>query len=241
MSENLTRRLIEVLAPDVFVNHVGSTEVYTFTVCDRLAEKPTCAGRAGINATVRVVRADVEATVRPQDVVAPGEAGELIVALDSDEAFAGYWNRPDADARAIRDGWYFTGDLVYEDPDGDLYLMGRVDDMIISAGENIYPAQVEDVLLRHPAVQDVAVVGLPDERLGQQVTAFVVAQAQGPSPEALDQHCRDAPDLPDFMRPRNYRFVLSLPRSPTGKLLRRRLREQLGTRQVSTRHGPPHG
>jgi 2-furoate---CoA ligase len=240
MSEALTRRLVEALAPQVFVNHLGSTEVYTFTICDRVREKPTCAGRAGINAGVRVVRADVTARVGPDDVVAPGETGELIVGVDSDEAFGGYWNRPDADARAIRQGWYFTGDLVYEDAEGDLYVLGRVDDMIISGGENIYPAEVEEVLLRHPGVDDVAVVGLPDERLGQQVTAFVVAKGDRPSPDDLDRHCRQARDLPDFRRPRRYRFVPSLPRSPTGKLLRRQLRDQDPDVGSVAQMGPRH-
>ena len=94
--------------------------------------------------------------------------------MASPEAFAGYRNRPDADARAIRDGWYLTGDLAAEDDDGDLWVSGRVDDMINSGGENIYPDEIEAALARCPAVSAVVVVGLPDDRWGQAVTAFVV-------------------------------------------------------------------
>jgi len=230
MSPTLTRRVAEVFRPTVFVNHLGSTEVYTFTVCDRVLDKPGCAGRSGLFGRSRIVRADAERNGSPADLVARGETGELIVSLDSPEAFSGYWRRPDADAKAIRDGWYFTGDLAYEDYEGDIYTVGRVDDMIISGGENIYPTEVEDVLVRHPQVQEACVVGLPDERLGQVVTAFVVARraddgAAVPSADDLDRFCREAKDFAGFKRPRRYTFVPALPKSPTGKLLRRRLLE----------------
>jgi 2-furoate---CoA ligase len=229
MSSTLTADIARVFRPRVFVNHLGSTEVYTFTVCDRVLDKPTCAGRPGLFGRARIVRADTEAKAGPDDVVAPGETGELIVSLDSPEAFAGYWRRPDADARAIRAGWYFTGDLAYEDADGDIFTVGRVDDMIISGGENIHPIEVEDVLARHPDVAEACVVGLPDPRWGQVVTAFVVPRGgpdRAPAPldaENLDRFCREAPDLAAFKRPRRYEFVEALPRSPTGKLLRRTL------------------
>jgi 2-furoate---CoA ligase len=230
MTSTLTRRVAEIFRPQVFVNHLGSTEVYTFTVCDRVLDKPTCAGRSGLFGRTRIVRADPERKGRPDDLVPRGETGELIVALDSPEAFAGYWRRPDADARAIRDGWYFTGDLAWEDEEGDLYTVGRVDDMIISGGENIHPTEVEDVLVRHPHVTEACVVGRPDERWGQVVTAYVVAHraADGTAlvtAEDLDRFCRAATDFAAFKRPRRYEFVDALPRSATGKLLRRRLLE----------------
>ena len=96
--------------------------------------------------------------------------------MSSDEAFTGYWNRPDADAKAIRDGWYHTGDVGRLDEDGDLWVVGRVDDMVISGGENIHPVEVEDVLARAPGVLEVAVIGAADDRLGQRVVACVVAE-----------------------------------------------------------------
>jgi 2-furoate---CoA ligase len=229
MSSTLTEQVAAAFRPRVFVNHLGSTEVYTFTVCDRVREKPTCAGRPGLFGRARVVRADPDRGGSPADVVARGETGELIVALDSPEAFAGYWRRPDADARAIRDGWYFTGDLVYEDDDGDIYTVGRIDDMIISGGENIYPVEVEDVLLRHPGVAEACVVGVPDPRWGQIVAAYVVARrapdggSVALAPDDLDRFCRETKDFASFKRPRRYEIVAALPKSPTGKLLRRKL------------------
>ena len=226
MSTTLCQRLAERFRPDVFVNHLGSTEVYTHTVCNRVMQKPTCAGRPGVFGRARVVRADPERQGSPDALVPRGQTGELIVSLDSPEAFAGYWRRPDADARALRNGWYFTGDLVYEDVDGDIYTVGRVDDMIISGGENIYPIEVEDVLLRHADVAEACVLGMPDERLGQVVTAFVVRRAPTLTAEDLDAFCLTAPGFAGFKRPRRYEFVETLPRSPTGKLLRRVLVEQ---------------
>ena len=128
MTSTLVRRCLEVFRPEVFVNHYGSTEVYTFTIGRDQRGKPGCAGRPAVNTRLRV-----------------GDQGEIAVHLSSDEAFAGYWNRPDADAKAIRDGWYHTGDTGHLDEDGDLWIDGRVDDMIVSGGENIHPLEVEDV------------------------------------------------------------------------------------------------
>ncbi|MDQ3895061.1 MAG: AMP-binding protein, partial [Actinomycetota bacterium] len=150
----------------------------------------------------------------------------------SDEAFGGYWNRPDADAKALRDGWYYTGDIGRLDRDGDLWIVGRVDDMIISGGENIHPLEVEDVLARHPKVRDVAVIAAPDDRWGQRVVACVVAD-DDVSAEELDAHCLASESLARFKRPREYRFVAELPKSPSGKILRRLLR----TNEVAAREG----
>jgi len=178
---------------------------------------------------VRIVRPDSDRQSSPEDVLPRGETGELIVSLSSPESFEGYWQRPEANKKAIRGGWYFTGDLVYEDEDGDIFVVGRVDDMVISGGENIYPVEVEDVISRHSSVDEACVVGLPDERWGQVVTAFVVPK-RGPNGEFvpvdewdLDNFCLRARDLADFKRPRRYEFVSNLPKSPTGKLLRRQL------------------
>jgi 2-furoate---CoA ligase len=221
----LTRACVEAFRPAVFVNHYGSTEIYTFSVRPAVDAKPGCAGRAGVHGMLRVVTASADRRVGPDETVAPGEKGEIIACLDSDEAFAGYWKRPDADARALRDGWYFTGDMGYQDPEGELYVSGRVDDMIITGGENVHPVEVEDVLTRHPLVRDVAVVGEPDERWGERVVAFVVPGAPGLTASTLDEHCRECPDLANFKRPRKIVFVSEIPKTASGKILRRLLRE----------------
>src|SRR5262245_53849071 len=115
--------------------------------------------------------------------------------------------------------------MGYLDPDGELHVSGRVDDMIISGGENIHPVEVEEILARHPLVGDVAVVGEPDEKWGERVVAFVVPRGRGLSAEALDRHCRDAADLASFKRPRRIAFVAEIPKTASGKILRRLLRD----------------
>ena len=121
----------------------------------------------------------------------------------------------------MRQGWYFTGDTGYLDADRDLFVTGRVDDMIITGGENISPVEIESCLSLHPEVSEVAVVGLPDERWGKIVAAFI--KRRGPvSDEDLDQFCRTS-GLANFKRPRRYVFVNDIPKSPVGKLLRRKL------------------
>jgi 2-furoate---CoA ligase len=225
MTKALTEKCLQLLKPQVFVNHYGSTEVYTYTTCDYLDRKPGCAGKPGFHQRVRVVVADPDGNATPDDIVPTGTPGEVIVDVRSNESFQGYWNRPDATARAIRDGWYFTGDMGMIDDDGDLHVLGRVDDMIISGGENIHPLEVEDVLSKHPKVSEVAVVGLPDERWGDVVTAFVVPKDTSLTPEELDIYCKESNRLSNFKRPKRYIMVDSLPKSPVGKILRRKLRE----------------
>jgi 2-furoate---CoA ligase len=221
----LTQACVDAFRPETFVNHYGSTEIYTFSVLPNAPAKPGCAGRPGIHSALRVVTASGERQVGPEEIVVRGEKGEIIASLDSDEAFTSYWKRPDADAKALRDGWYFTGDMGYVDAAGDLFVCGRVDDMIISGGENIHPVEVEEVLARHPHVRDVAVVGLPDERWGECVVAFVVSGDGALTAEALDRHCRASGDLANFKRPRRIVFVQSIPKTASGKILRRLLRE----------------
>jgi len=220
----LTEACVKAFQPRVFVNHYGSTEIYTFSVRPDVHLKPGCAGRAGIHSTLRLVVASTERRVGPDEAVPAGERGEIIASLTSDEAFSGYWNRPDADARALREGWYFTGDMGWVDVDGDLWVAGRVDDMIISGGENIHPVEIEDVLARHDGVKDVAVIGEPDEKWGERVVAFVVA-APGLTANALDRHCRASGDLANFKRPRRFVFVAEIPKTASGKILRRLLRD----------------
>lgn len=218
MTDGLLGKLTEAFKPDLFVNHYGSSEIYTFTINQQAAEKPGSAGKAGLNQLIRVVKLGAAG---PDDLAEPGEEGEIIALASSDEAFEGYWRRPEADARSLREGWYFTGDTGYFDTAGDLFVTGRVDDMIITGGENVSPVEIESCLSLHPAVSEVAVVGLPDERWGKIVVAFVQRSAAVTAAE-LDQHCKVS-GLANFKRPRRFEFVKAIPKSPVGKLLRRQL------------------
>ena len=224
MTPALAEQLAGTLRPQVLVNHYGSTEIYTFTIGPDGVGKPGCAGRAGIFSRVRLVEPEVGAS--PEAIVAAGEQGQVIVSMDSPEAFAGYWKRPDADAKSIRDGWYYTGDLATADEDGDLWVSGRVDDMINSGGENIYPDEIEAAVVRCPAVADVCVVGMPHERWGSAVTAFVVP-ADGISHHdglrELERYLQSPGGLPSLKRPKRLIAVSAIPRSAVGKTLRRTL------------------
>ena len=218
MTDGLLKELQAAFKPELFVNHYGSSEIYTFTIDQNAPAKPGSAGRAGINQRVRVAKLDATS---PDQVAAAGEEGEVIAQLVSDEAFEGYWRRPEADAKAIRGGWYFTGDTGYFDAEGDLFVTGRVDDMIITGGENVSPVEIESCLSLHPAVSEVAVVGLPDERWGKVIAAFVKRRKAVEEAE-LDEFCQTS-GLAKFKRPRRYLFVRDIPKSPVGKLLRRKL------------------
>ena len=218
MTDGLLQKLAEVFRPELFVNHYGSSEIYTFTIDQDAAAKPGSAGKAGINQVIRVVKLNALSAAEVTDV---GEEGEIVALLAGDESFEGYWRRPDADTRALRDGWYFTGDTGYIDRDGDIFITGRVDDLIVTGGENVSPVEIESCLSLHPAVLEVAVVGLPDERWGKVVTAFVKRSGQV-SEDELDRHCRGS-GLAAFKRPRRFVFVDAIPKSPVGKLLRRLL------------------
>lgn len=223
MTSMLTQLCFERFHPRIFVNHFGSSEVYTFTICSWLDRKPACAGRPGFHEEVRIVTADPSRKVLPDEVVGLNTPGEVIVSLASPEAFKGYWHRPEADEKALRQGWYFTGDLGVWDDDGDLWVQGRVDDMLISGGENIHPLEVEEVLTQHPKVREVAVAGLPDERWGQIVAAFVTPADPSLTADELDRFCLANSHLARFKRPRRYIFVKAVPKSPVGKILRRKL------------------
>ncbi|HEY7910259.1 MAG TPA: AMP-binding protein, partial [Thermomicrobiales bacterium] len=150
-----------------------------------------------------------------------GEVGEIV--LRSGQVMKGYWNLPEATAGAIRDGWFYTGDAGYLDADGYLYIHDRVKDMIVSGAENIYPAEVESALFGHPAVADVGVIGVPDERWGEAVKAVVVLKPQTAATEAeLIAYCRDR--IARYKAPKSVEFADSLPRNPSGKILKRVLR-----------------
>ncbi len=217
MTDGLLKRLVDAFQPQLFVNHYGSSEVYTCAIHQDAPSKPGSAGRAALNQRLRVV----DVTARDPEVTCPfGVEGEIIVDLKGDEAFEGYWRRPDGDAKSIIKGWYFTGDMGRLDEEGDLFVTGRTDDMIITGGENVSPVEVESFISMMPGVGDVAVVGLPDERWGQIVAAFIIT-SPGLDAAMIEAHCRQG--LATHKRPRKIVFVEELPKSPVGKLLRRLL------------------
>ncbi|MCF2533957.1 acyl-CoA synthetase [Yinghuangia soli] len=174
------------------------------------------AGRSTAQCEVRVIGAD-------GCDLPPGATGEIVVRGDT--IMLGYWNQPDETAATVRDGWMHTGDAGYLDEDGYLYVVDRVKDMIISGGENVYSAEVENVLAGHPAVAACAVIGLPDDKWGERVHAVVVLQTGARATEdEIRNHVRDR--IAGYKAPRSVEFVESLPTSGAGKILKRDLREQ---------------
>lgn len=206
-----------------FFQAYGMTEVAGVGTVLHPAEQLEKQGSAGLPALNRALRI-VEPAGTPDEEVPRGETGEIIIASPS--AMQEYWNRPDETREAfVEDGrreWYYTGDVGYVDADGYLYVVDRTDNMIVSGGENIYPAEIENVLSSHPDVTDVAVVGEPHEKWGEQVVAYVVGETPV---TALDRAVRESETVGDFKRPRKYYFAEELPKNPIGKVQKFKLRE----------------
>lgn len=222
ISPAVARRAVQAFGP-VLVQLFGMTE--TATVGTALLPADHASGDAAMLSTcgrvlpgveLRVVRADGSAA-------GTGEPGEVRIRCGA--VMAGYWNRPEATAEALRDGWYCTGDVGTLDAAGYLTIQDRLKDMIISGGENVYPAEVERVLAEHPSVADVAVIGVPDEKWGEAVKAVVVPRAGAtPDPQELLAFARTR--LAGYKCPKSIDFAEQLPRNATGKLLKRVLREK---------------
>ncbi len=154
--------------------------------------------------------------------VPQGEVGEIVI--KSKTIMKGYWNKPEATAKAVVDGWFYTGDAGYFDKDGYLYIHDRVKDMIVSGGENIYPAEVENALMSHPAIADAAVIGVPDEKWGEAVKAIVVPKpGSEASADDIIAFCKTR--IASYKCPKSVAYVEALPRNPSGKILHRELRE----------------
>jgi long-chain acyl-CoA synthetase len=209
-----------------FAQVYGSTEAYIVTLLpkeDHVVEGPeekvkrlASCGRPIGDCEVRIVGDDGRAADR-------GEVGEIVVRGDS--VFSGYWRQPEETTKAVKQGWFSTGDLASMDEEGYVFITGRKKDLIISGGENISPREVEEVIYRHAAVSEVAVIGVPDEKWGEAVIAVVVLrEGNTASSEEIISFCKD--DLARFKAPKVVDFVDSLPKTPTGKLLRRALKER---------------
>ena len=165
--------------------------------------------------------------------VAAGDVGEIIIR--SKQVMKGYWNMPEETAKSIRNGWFYTGDAGYKDKEGYVYIHDRVKDMIVSGGENVYPAEVENALMKHPAIQDVAVIGIPDDRWGEVPLAIVVRKA-GIEVTEDDIVAFGRTQLAGFKTPKKVAWIDALPRNPSGKILKKDLRApywQGRTRQVN--------
>ncbi|MBQ7035531.1 MAG: AMP-binding protein, partial [Clostridia bacterium] len=159
--------------------------------------------------------------------VAQGEVGELC--LKGDGVMVCYYNDPAATAASLKDGWLFTGDMAMQDEEGFIFLVDRKKDVIITGGENLYPVQIEDFLAAHPAIGDVAVIGLPDERLGEIAAAIIQVK---PGMECTEEDINDfCLDLPRYKRPRKIIFA-DVPRNPTGKIEKPKLRKIYGSEQL---------
>ena len=218
------KRALELFGPKLYQLYGQGETPMTITGLDKAmhadTSHPSYEARLG---SVGVARTGVAVRVVGEDgeELAPGEIGEVVT--KSDCVMKGYWNNPEADARALRDGWLWTGDLGALDADGFLTLKDRSKDMIISGGANIYPREIEEVLLTHAGVLEAAVVGRPHADWGEEAIAFVVRREGAEvAAAALDRLCLD--NIARFKRPKGYRFVDALPKNNYGKILKTELR-----------------
>lgn len=161
-------------------------------------------------------------------ICAPNEPGEVLVA--GEHIMVGYWNRPEATEEAVIDGWLRTGDIAIVDEDGFVYIQDRVKDMLISGGENVYPAEIENVILGLDGVVEVAVIGVPSQAWGESPLAIVVSSSDTLTEREVLDHC--AGKLAKFKQPKAVEFVDVIPRNPTGKTLKRVLRDQFAETKV---------
>lgn len=219
---SLRRQAEEAWPHVVILDVLGQTEACGPIACatdrETVERKPATLGKPllGVELTVRGIDDDRE--------LGPGEVGE--VCYRGPLLAQGYFRNPDATIAAFRGGWFHSGDVGYLDEEGDLYLVDRLNDMMITGGENVFPTEVEDVLITHPAVAEACVFGLPDPTWGDLVAAAVVLTADATASEAdIIAHCRAR--LAHYKCPRRVFFIDSLPKSSVGKVLRRQARERV--------------
>jgi acyl-CoA synthetase (AMP-forming)/AMP-acid ligase II len=235
ISEDTLSRAMQVFPCD-FGQGYGMTEgfITALHAQDHRAattDKPalmTSAGRPLVGVEMRIV--DEEGHPVPT-----GSMGEIIAR--GPQLMTEYWNQPDATAETLRDGWLQTGDVGFVDDEGFLYIRDRIKDLIVWSARNVYPADVEDALAQHPAVQEAAVIGVPDPETGEAVKALVVLREGSTTvaEQELIDFCSDA--LAEYQRPSSVEFMGSLPRNAMGKVLKRKLREPYwtdGERRVGT-------
>ncbi|RNL86583.1 long-chain-fatty-acid--CoA ligase [Halostreptopolyspora alba] len=215
----LLRTMIDTFPRAEVTTAFGQTECSPVTTVLRGEDAIRKIGSVGtpmLNVEVRVVDDEM-------NDVARGEVGEIV--YRGPTVMREYWNKPAETAEVFRGGWFHSGDLVREDPDGYLYVVDRKKDMIISGGENIYCAEVEDVLAAHPRVGEVALIGVPDEKWGETPLAVLAPSADGEAPSATELDAWSTDRLARYKRPRGIAVLPALPRNPSGKVLKTRLRD----------------
>ena len=222
MPEPLLDAAMAAMPDATFTQFYGATEncgAVTFLAHDdhaKGARQRVAAGKPWPRTDVKVCNPETG------EALETGATGEIW--MRSGAVMDGYWGREDATAEALVDGWYRTGDAGYFDDSGFLYVCDRVKDMIISGGENIYPAEIENALAKHPAVLEAAVIGVPDEKWGELVKAFIVKRA-GSEMSADDALTHLSDKIAKFKLPREVAFINALPRNPSGKILKTELRK----------------
>jgi acyl-CoA synthetase (AMP-forming)/AMP-acid ligase II len=228
------KQALEVFPGVSFINAFGQTETAS-TITALNPEDHVLTGTEEEKekklkrlASIGKPMSDVEMKVVDEDgkELPQGEVGEILAR--GPRVMSGYWKDEEKTAKTIdKDGWVHTGDVGYVDEDGYYFLSGRSSDMIIRAGENISPEELENVIREHPKVEDVAVIGVPDETWGEEPRAVVIPKkGEKPTEEEIMEHCRQ--NLASFKRPRTVVFVDDLPRNPMGKLIKKDIREKYG-------------
>jgi acyl-CoA synthetase (AMP-forming)/AMP-acid ligase II len=198
------------------ISHLSKEDHNVLDRPEKEQRKLTSAGRPDIGVQVRIVD-------NKGNDVEPGEVGEIIVR--SKHIMVGYWHKPEETKEALINGWVHTGDMGYYDDEGYIYIADRKKDMIISGGENVYPREVEEILYRHPAVLEAAVIGVPDPYWVEKVHAVVVTRkGVSTADEELIAFCKK--HIAGYKVPKTVEFVASLPKNPAGKILKKELREK---------------
>lgn len=216
----------EAMSGAALLEGYGMTETSAITTSTALLakRKPGSIGFPMSNTECKIV--DLETGTQEMPV---GEEGELCIR--GPQILKGYWNKPEETAKAIRDGWLYTGDVARMDEEGYFFIVQRKKDMIIVSGFNVYPTEIEDVLFTHPAIQECAVIGVPDQYRGEAVKAFIVLKQDAhATAEEISEFCSDK--LAKYKMPTHIEFMAALPKSAVGKVLRRELRDQEEAKRI---------
>ena len=224
ISESVLRRALEAFKCPLIQGYGLSESTGGIAYLNEIDHQKALNGRPELlRSTGRaVVLADVRVVDRDGNSVPPGTVGEI--AIRGANVMKGYWRNPEKTAETIRDGWLHSGDAAYMDEEGYIFLQDRIKDMIVSGGTNIYPNEIESVLMEHPDMRDVAVIAVPDDKWGEAPLAVCVTKSGEELPsEELIAFCRDK--LGGYKIPRRYAFIDELPRNASGKVLKRVLRE----------------